>query len=116
MQKTCLECHSKLMGRADKKFCSDDCRSSHHNRLNSDSNNFMRTVNNILRRNRRILQNYYHNGMTSIERDRLIREGFAFGYYTNEKREKDGKVSRFCYELGYKEVESGDLSLVKLHC
>lgn len=114
MQKQCLECKTKLKGRADKKFCSDDCRSTHHNRLNSDSNNFMRTVNNILRRNRRILQSYYHSGMTRIERDNLIREGFAFGYYTNEKREKDGRVSRFCYELGYKEVDSHSLNLVKI--
>jgi predicted nucleic acid-binding Zn ribbon protein len=116
MHKQCLECGTKLIGRADKKFCSDDCRSTYHNRLNSDSNNFMRTVNNILRRNRRILQNYHHLGMINIERDSLIREGFAFGYYTNEKREQDGKVSRFCYELGYKEVDTGNLSLVKLQC
>ena len=114
MQRECIECKTKLTGRADKKFCNDDCRSSYHNKMNSDSNNFMRVVNNILRRNRRILQNYYHSGMTSIEREKLLREGFAFGYYTNEKQEQDGKVSRFCYEIGYKEVDSRSLNLIKM--
>ena len=114
MSKTCIECNGPVMGRADKKFCSDDCRSAWHNRNNSDTNNFMRTVNNILRRNRRILHNLYQSGETSIERERLIREGFAFGYYTNERVEKGGISQKYCYELGIVENDPNRLNLVKM--
>lgn len=114
MSRTCKECDSPFSGRSDKKFCSDDCRSAYNNRRNSDANNFMRTVNNILRRNRRILYKLYDRGETSIDRDRLIREGFAFGYYTNEKKVPTGSVHRYCYELGYEERNREQYRLVKI--
>jgi len=54
MKKKCAECGDEFIGRADKKFCSDQCRSAFNNKLNSDHSQFMRNVNNILRKNRRI--------------------------------------------------------------
>ena len=42
MKKKCLECKDPIIGRADKKFCSDQCRNTYNNKLNSDSNNFVR--------------------------------------------------------------------------
>ncbi|TVR78718.1 MAG: hypothetical protein EA409_10365 [Saprospirales bacterium] len=112
MGKFCQECDSPIKGRIDKKFCSDDCRSSHHNRMRRDTNNFMRSVNSILRKNRRILFELYSRGETRIDRDRLLQEGFAFGYYTNEKKDS-GKLQRYCYELGYVENDSQKYSLVR---
>lgn len=38
-EKTCLECGEKIIGRADKKFCSDQCRISYNNRVRGDDNN-----------------------------------------------------------------------------
>lgn len=114
MSRMCKECNNPVSGRSDKKFCCDDCRSAYNNRLNSDSNNFMRTVNNILRRNRRILHKLYDKGETSIDRDQLIRAGFAFGYYTNEKKITSGTVHRYCYELGYEEQKAEQYKLVKI--
>ena len=40
--KTCLECGEPILGRSDKKFCSDLCRNAYNNKANSDSNNFVR--------------------------------------------------------------------------
>ena len=79
----CLECKEKLYGRADKKFCSDQCRTAHHNKQNADSNNFMRNVNNILRKNRRILLALNPKGKAKATRTQLIDKGFKFSYYTN---------------------------------
>ena len=56
MSKECLECGEKIIGRVDKKFCSDPCRNSYNNRLNKDSSNLIRNTNNLLRKNYRILQ------------------------------------------------------------
>ena len=53
--KTCLECGEKIVGREDKKFCSDGCRNAYNNKINKDSTNFMRNINNKLRKNYRIL-------------------------------------------------------------
>ena len=34
MEKNCPECGEHIIGRVDKKFCSDQCRASHNNKLN----------------------------------------------------------------------------------
>ncbi len=114
MCKTCIECNSPINGRADKKFCNDDCRSAWHNKSNSDANNFVRTVNKILRRNRRILHKFYQRGETAVNRERLIEEGFAFGYYTNERIAKDGHPQKYCYEVGIVESDPRNLNLIKM--
>ena len=42
MEKQCLECGTAIRGRADKKFCSDQCRNQYNNTLNRDANNYVR--------------------------------------------------------------------------
>ena len=37
MEKQCLECGDKIVGRIDKKFCSDGCRNAYNNKVNKDS-------------------------------------------------------------------------------
>jgi hypothetical protein len=46
-KRTCLECGDTFDGRKDKKFCCDQCRTSHFNKQNTDQNKFMRNINNI---------------------------------------------------------------------
>jgi len=47
MQKACLECGDNIVGRIDKKFCSDGCRNAYNNKVNKDSKNLIRNTNNI---------------------------------------------------------------------
>jgi hypothetical protein len=42
--------YRKIVGREDKKFCSDGCRNAYNNKINKDSNNYMRNTNNKLRK------------------------------------------------------------------
>ncbi|HKK78693.1 MAG TPA: hypothetical protein VJ933_03650 [Phaeodactylibacter sp.] len=112
MKKTCVECGESFHGRADKKYCSAYCRSVHNNRRNRDFNNFMRNINNILRKNRRILADLNPKGKTRLHRDKLLEQGFKFSYFTNEYVTKSGRVYRFCYDQGYIETENGYLTLV----
>jgi hypothetical protein len=111
-KKKCAECAEPFMGREDKRFCSDQCRSSFHNRLNSDATNFIRNINNILRKNHRILAGWNTEGKTRVHRDKLIENGFKFRYFTNEYRTRSGNVYRFCYDQGYIELDNGYLTLV----
>ncbi|KKQ83435.1 MAG: hypothetical protein UT04_C0032G0014 [Candidatus Daviesbacteria bacterium GW2011_GWF2_38_7] len=64
-KKTCIECGETIVGRSDKKFCCDLCRNSYNNKQNSESTNLVRNINNILRKNRRILQSLNTNEKTN---------------------------------------------------
>jgi len=109
----CLECSSPLRGRLDKKFCNDYCRNAYNNRQNADANNFVRTVNNALRRNRRILDAVIKSGeeMGKVSRAALARQGFDFGFHTHQYTNKKGQTYTFCYEYGVLPLEA-DLLLV----
>ena len=111
-EKVCLECGGKISGRIDKKFCSDFCRISHNNKLNSDETNFVRNVNNILRKNRRILIKLNTTGKTQVNRNKLNDKGFDFSYYTNTYVTKDGAQYKYCYKQGYLEVDKDRFLLV----
>ena len=112
-EKVCLECGEKLVGRADKKFCSDQCRISYNNKLNSDETNYVRNVNNALRKNRRILTELNTTQKTvSVSREKLLEKGFDFKYLTSTFTTKGGKLYKYCYEQGYLEMDKGYYLLV----
>jgi hypothetical protein len=104
-KRTCIECGESFNGRADKKFCSDMCRNAYNNKLNSDTNNYVRNINNILRKNRRIME--------EVSQQKLIDKGFNFSYFTNITTTKTGKSYVFCYEFGYLPIEGNYYLLVK---
>ena len=112
MKKKCLECSDEFIGRSDKKFCSPECRSTYNNRLNSDHTKFMRNINNILRKNRRILAELNPHGKAKVHRDKLLERGFKFSYFTNIYRTKNGNTYHFCYDQGYLELEDNLFTLV----
>ena len=113
MNKQCLECGDSIKGRTDKKFCSDLCRNSYNNKLNSDSNNHIRNVNNILRKNRRILEELIPEETAKATKAKLLHKGFSFTYYTNTYTTKKGATYYFCYEYGYLPLERDYYFLVK---
>ena len=112
-EKTCLDCGTVLHGRADKKFCNDLCRNNYNNQLNSNSYNVIRNINNILKRNRRILEELNPTGKTKTNRSKLIAKGFNFDYHTRIYQAQNGKTYHFCYEYGYLQIEGEDFLLVK---
>lgn len=111
-QRACLECGERLIGRADKKFCSDACRIAWNNRLNRNDTRYMTHVNNILRRNRRILQSLNPTGKTRISRDRMLEKGFDFTYFTSLYKTREGAIYHYCYEQGYLELDNNQFLLV----
>ena len=90
MQKACLECGEKIVGRADKKFCSDYCRNAYNNNINKDSTNLVRNVNNALRKNYRILLELNPTDKTKTSKSKLLAKGFNFEYFTSIYTTKDG--------------------------
>lgn len=111
--KTCLECGEKIVGREDKKFCSDGCRNSYNNKMNKDHTNLMRNINNKLRKNYRVLAELNPEGKTKTNRNKLMSKGFDFELITSIYKTKTGNTYYFVYDYGYMELENEQYILVK---
>ena len=112
-ERNCLECGTKLFGRVDKKFCNDNCRSVFNNKANKITDEYFRKVNSILRKNRRILEEFNPKEKSKISKEKLLVNGFNFYFYTNVYQTKQGKTYYFVYEHGYLELENEEYALVR---
>jgi hypothetical protein len=113
--KICLTCDRPIKGRIDKKFCDDFCRNNYNNRLNSDATPLIRTINNILRRNRRILCEILGGSEKPkmVKKDELIAKGFHFEFFTEQFTNDKKDVYYYCYDYGYRLVEGEKYMAVK---
>ncbi|MEO5599508.1 MAG: hypothetical protein ABIR06_01140 [Cyclobacteriaceae bacterium] len=81
------------------------CRIAYNNRLNSDGINYVRNINNILRKNRRILLSMNPTGKNKVSHEKLKGKGFNFSYFTSTYKTKEGAQYFYCYEQGYLLIE-----------
>lgn len=109
----CLECGEGFLGRADKKFCSDYCRNSHNNKINKDSKNLIRNINNRLRKNWRILEELNPKDKCRVTKQKLDNKGFDFNLFTSIYNTKTGNTYYFVYDQGYLPLEKDFFALVK---
>jgi hypothetical protein len=110
----CLECGETIVGRADKKFCDDNCRNNYNNKLNSDGNNLVRNINNILRKNRRILKELLKKEeFLKLSKQKLTDMQFNFKYFTHIHHTKNNTTYFYCYEYGYLMLEHDMILIVK---
>lgn len=113
MEKLCLECGTQIRGRSDKKFCDDSCRNAHNNKLNQDTNKYVRRVNSILKKNRRILSEFVEIGKKSVHKGLLIEQDFNFSFFTDIYRTQKQQEYKFCYDFGYLEISESHILIVK---
>jgi hypothetical protein len=113
MKKQCLECGEEFIGRSDKKFCSDYCRNSYNNKIDSESKNLIRNINNRLKKNQKVLSKLNSTGKTKITKSKLIDEGFYFQYFTNIYVTKTGNTYYYIYDQGYLALENDLYLLVR---
>lgn len=101
--KLCLSCQKPIKGRTDKKYCNDYCRNSFNNQMHSCSNNYMRHINSLLQKNRRILAAILPERASQVKTSysHLQERGFLFQYSTHQVYNKKGNPYHFCYEYGY---------------
>jgi predicted nucleic acid-binding Zn ribbon protein len=112
-KRLCPVCGDTIRGRIDKKFCSDLCRNAFNNQQNNYTTNYIRHVNSILRRNRRILEELNPHGKTKTTRSKLAEKGFDFKHFTSIYITGTGHTYYFCYEQGYLPLENNFYALVK---
>ncbi len=101
MKKTCLYCHEPFTGRADKKFCTSQCKSAYHNQTSSSVEANIKRINKQLRTNRRALYKACPQGKATVRQEFLIQLGMNFKYLTHVWKNNKGIVYYFCYDYGY---------------
>lgn len=111
--KKCLECGEPIMGRSDKKFCSDYCRNAYNNKVNKDGKNLIRNTNNRLRKNYKILSELNSTGKTKTTRTKLNNQNFDFNLFTTIYTTKTGNVYYYIYDQGYLKLENDYYLLIK---
>jgi len=109
----CLECYEQLRGRADQKFCNDQCRSAYNNRQLINSNKVIRSVNRILKKNYSILTALNPDGKTTGLLSDLQKKGYRFDYFTCTYLARNSRIYYFCYDMGYCELENNKVVLVR---
>ena len=113
MNKLCPECGGKIVGREDKKFCSDYCRNAYNNKVNKDSKNLIRNTNNRLRKNYKILSDLNKSGKTKVNRVKLLNQNFDFNFFTSIYTTKTGNTYFYIYDQGYLPLENEFYLLIK---
>jgi len=108
----CLQCYEQLRGRADQKFCSDQCRSAYNNQHYFETNTVIKSVNRILKKNHTILTMLRAKGKTSANKTELQKKGYRFDYFTYISTSRNSKINYFCYDQGFREQEHNKLILV----
>ncbi len=113
-QRFCLECGEPLVGRSDKKFCSDYCRNAYNNRKNRETNKLIREIHGILKRNYKILEEILGDRhMTKVHKSVLLNMGFRMDYITQKSTTKKGDTYFYVYDVGYLPLANDTLLVVK---
>lgn len=98
----CLECGEPLVygGRADKKFCSRDCRNLYHNKFYRDTRIVKHRINAALNKNHDVLSLLLKMGVTTMSIPDLAQMGFSREYMTSFQK-VGGRTECRCYDIKY---------------
>ena len=113
----CLNCSEQIEGRIDKLFCTPYCESAYHYQKRKFAGKTMfKTIDDTLKRNRKLLSHYNTAGKAVIRKDDLLKAGFNPKYFTHYWKNASGDVYLFCYEYGFLErKEKGRSKYVLVH-
>lgn len=113
MERKCLDCGNPVIGRVDRKFCSDACRINYNNLKSREANPFIRQINRVLKENRNVLEYLHRQGVMEITAAGLEMNGYRLFWNTGEvKNNADPRVLRV-YEYGLEECANGTFIIKK---
>ena len=97
----CLECGESIRyGRADKKFCCEECKNRHHRNSERGARVSYRKVLSVLRRNYDILDAVVRSGEDALWLSEAVAMGFTPGYATWFSRQ-GRKELYHCFDISY---------------
>lgn len=114
MERKCPTCKGEIIGRTEKRFCSDQCRFLFNKvkKKENISEKFIQKVNAARRKNRTLLKQASPKGKTTLRREVLQLAGFNFDHFTHLYRAKNGNTYHFCYDYDYLLLEDGKVLIV----
>jgi hypothetical protein len=114
--RNCIYCDKQIRsGRSDKKFCDSGCKDAYYNLIKIKEYEEIKKVDNILKRNRRILKKLFNpKPEKAIPKNNLVKMGFEFDFHTHfliTKVKRNEFI--FCYDYGYREVSEGQIQIIR---
>lgn len=100
--KTCMYCNNEIIGRTDKKYCDQFCKSAFHYRKSQiELPSFFSKVDKQLRLNRKLLKQFNKGGKSTVRTGELIKLGFDPNFFTHYWKTSKADVYLFVYEYGF---------------
>lgn len=97
----CLQCGSIISyGRKDKKFCCEECKNRHHNKLARMSKGAKRRIMAMLEKNYGILDILVREGVEAVWISDIMALGFHPGYSTFH-RKTGRREYHHCFDISY---------------
>lgn len=112
----CRHCQKKIIGRADKKFCSIQCKNAFHRQVKLKSRNIINEIDAILHRNHAIcleLMDTEKKYKLMVPRLVLEKMGFNFNYCTGTYLNHQQKRYHYVYDFSWMEFSSQDIMIIK---
>jgi len=103
--KNCPVCKTEVKGRADKLFCSVQCKSAFQYEKRVNHEMFYFKVDKQLKTNRKILKKFNQSGYTTLRKEKLLEAGFNPRFFTHFWKNQNKQVYLFCYEYGFMEID-----------
>ena len=115
MMPVCLECGDKIKyGRTDKKFCCEDCKNKHYNKLAKAGRAYRRKIMSRLTRNYQILEQLIKDGIESVDLTDIVSAGFAPEIVTGYHKNRCRSDQYWCFDIKYSMSDSRVYSISKI--
>lgn len=110
----CLCCGKDMTyGRSGRKFCSQQCRNTYHNRSKSHLQQAKMKIDGILERNYRILNDLVKMEVSQIPLEMALSMGFNPSFSTSFMRQRTVTVAS-CYDIAYRISENRIFNIHRL--
>ncbi len=100
----CPVCDAPVIGRSDKKYCSDQCRAVANNQFKQKTQKLIIDTNKRLRRNRTILKTLSPVGKATVRKTVLENMGDDFLAFTALYLPSTGNLYYLCYDYGFSPI------------
>ena len=101
VSRICCTCGAPLVGRIDKKFCSDYCRNTRNNMRKLENEAIIFNINGSIRKNRFILKALCPEGKSIVRKQVLENLGFRVDLFTTLYITSKKQIYYLCYDFGF---------------
>ncbi|MFD2033472.1 hypothetical protein ACFSKL_01660 [Belliella marina] len=101
-------CTRPVLGRSDKLYCCDGCRSAHYNEIKKEKEYDLYTlISRIQKKNREMLKKIYlkYGPGSKVSKSYLTMMGYNFVYHTHTMVDYNGGIYQCCYDFAVKIID-----------